>query len=394
MKSGSPYFRGERLREAREARGLTGVALAELLGVTRQTVSQYEHDVITPAPAVMETICKVLRMPPEYFSFDAKWVRRRPRFMRSMATTTAGARLRAERRYEWLVALGRHLETYVKFPAPNLPEIDVPANLEEISDEFIEDAAQAVRRHWKLGDGPISNIAWLLENNGVVIGQCRLWADKLDAFSDWDDESNNRPYFVLGLDKRTAVRSRFDAAHELGHYVLHRNVDRSRIFRTKSDGLFQVVESQAHRFAGAFMLPSESFGGDFFIPTLDALVTLKSKWKASIAMMTTRSGQLGLLSEEQVRLFYINMGRRKWREREPLDDTLPVEQPRLIRRSVELLVERGVQTRDQILGAMRLASADIEELANLEPGFLTQLPDVVALREQADPKVIEFRRVN
>jgi Zn-dependent peptidase ImmA (M78 family) len=272
--------------------------------------------------------------------------------------------------------------------------IDLPKNLEDISDEFIEDAARAVRRHWKLGDGPISNIAWLMENNGVAIGQCRLWAEKLDAFSDWDEQFNNRPYVVLGLDKRTAARSRFDAAHELGHAILHRNVDRSRIFRTKSDGLFQIVELQANRFAGAFMLPSESFGGDFFIPTLDALVTLKAKWKASLAMMTIRSGQLGLLSEEQVRLFYINLGRRKWREREPLDDTLPFEQPRLIKRSIELLIERGVQTRDQVLAATHVAPADIEELANLEPGFLTQAPDVVALRERADEKVIEFKRPN
>lgn len=341
----------------------------------------------------METISKVLRMPSEFFSFDAKWTTRRPRFMRSMATATTAARLRADRRYEWLVALGRYLERFIKFPAPHLPKLDVPKNVEDISDDIIEEAAQAVRRHWKLGDGPISNITWLLENNGVAIGQCRLWADKLDALSDWDDEYQRRPYFLLGLDKRTAARSRFDAAHELAHAVLHQNVDRSRIFRTKSDGLFQIVERQAHRFAGAFMLPAESFSDDFFIPTLDALVALKSKWKASIAMMTMRSGQLGLLSDEQVRLFYINISRRKWKEREPLDDTLVPEEPRLIKRSIELLIDRGVQSRDQILAAANVAAADIEEMANLAPGYLTQIPDVVALRENIDPtKVIEFKK--
>jgi transcriptional regulator with XRE-family HTH domain len=219
MKPGTPYFRGARLREAREARGLNGVALAELLGVTRQTISQYEHDQVSPGPAVMESITRVLRLPPEFFSFDAKWVKSRSRFMRSMATTAAGARLRAARRFEWLVAIGRHVEQFVKLPQPDIPRLDVPSSLDDISEEFIESAAESVRRHWKLGDGPISNVVWLLENNGVVIGQSRLWADKLDALSDWDDELGGRPYFVLGLDKRSAVRSRFDAAHELGHLM-------------------------------------------------------------------------------------------------------------------------------------------------------------------------------
>lgn len=388
MKPGTPYFRGVRLREAREARGLNGVALAELLGVTRQTISQYEHDQISPGPAVMETITRVLRLPAEFFSFDAKWVKRRPRFMRSMATTAAGARLRAERRFEWLVAIGRFLERFIKMPAPNVPMLDVPSRLDEISDEFIEHAAQSVRRFWKLGDGPISNIAWLMENNGIVVGQSRLWADKLDALSDWDDEHAGRPYFVLGLDKRSAVRSRFDAAHELGHFILHRHVDRTQIF--KDQALFRVMEDQAHRFAGAFILPAEAFASDFYIPTLDALVALKPKWKASIAMMTMRAGHLALLSEDQVRFFYINISRRKWKEREPLDDKLEFEQPRLLKRSIELLVDNGVQTRDQILGAIPVAPPDIEEIANLPIGYLTQSPEIVTLRES--PNVVAFKK--
>src|SRR5258708_4857397 len=167
------------------------ILLGELIGVTRQTISQYEHDQISPGPAVMETITRVLRLPAEFFSFDARWIAGRPRFMRSMATTAADARKRAARRFEWLVAIGRHVEQFVKLPPPNLPNLDVPSRVDEISDEFIEGAAEAVRRHWKLGDGPISNVAWLLENNGVVIGQSRLWADKLDALSDWDDERSS-----------------------------------------------------------------------------------------------------------------------------------------------------------------------------------------------------------
>jgi transcriptional regulator with XRE-family HTH domain len=39
---GTPGFVGDRLREAREARGLSAVSLADLLGITRQAISLYE----------------------------------------------------------------------------------------------------------------------------------------------------------------------------------------------------------------------------------------------------------------------------------------------------------------------------------------------------------------
>jgi hypothetical protein len=138
-------------------------------------------------------------------------------------------------------------------------------------------------------------------------------------------------------------------------------------------------------------LPPESFGSEFYIPTLDALLALKPMWKASIQMMTMRAGQLGLLSEEQTRLFHINIGRRKWREREPLDDTMPPEQPRLLKRAIELIIEHGAQTRDQVLNAVPVAAADIEEMANLTPGYLTQMPDLVSLKGDI-PKILGFRK--
>ena len=41
MSVGTPNFVGERLKEAREARGLTGVAVADLVGVKRDSISLY-----------------------------------------------------------------------------------------------------------------------------------------------------------------------------------------------------------------------------------------------------------------------------------------------------------------------------------------------------------------
>ena len=58
MRSGTPRFVGGRLRQAREARGVSASALAALLGVSRQAVSQYERGPETPSPAVMHRIAE------------------------------------------------------------------------------------------------------------------------------------------------------------------------------------------------------------------------------------------------------------------------------------------------------------------------------------------------
>src|SRR3712207_3322857 len=102
MRPGTPGFIGARLRESREARGMTASALAEIVGVTRAAISQYENGHQSPAPAVMRSISAALNMPVQRF---LKPLYRREQgvvYYRCMSTATKTARQRAERRYEWL----------------------------------------------------------------------------------------------------------------------------------------------------------------------------------------------------------------------------------------------------------------------------------------------------
>ena len=74
------------------------------------------------------------------------------------------------------------------------------------------------------------------------------------------------------------------------------------------------------------------------------------------------------------------MSRRGWRRQEPLDERLVAEQPRLLKRGFELLVNEGIKTPDQILTDLALNPADIEALACLEQGYLSgEAPDVAAM---------------
>ena len=60
MRPGTPGFSGSRLRSAREARGLSGAVLAELVEVSRSAISQYERGIQTPSPKVVQEIADKL----------------------------------------------------------------------------------------------------------------------------------------------------------------------------------------------------------------------------------------------------------------------------------------------------------------------------------------------
>lgn len=365
---GTPGFVGERLVQARLGRELSATSLAEMIGVKSANISNYEHGRQSPSPDVMERICQVLNQPLPFFLRALPLDHREEDFWwRAMSAATKSARSRAYARHSWLREIVSYLQQYVDFPNVNIPQLDVPEDVRKITTDMIEDFAAECRRHWKLGDGPVADVVLLMENNGVIVSRGDLVAETLDAFSQWPHNSEH-PFVFLGADKASAVRSRHDASHELGHLVLHRKVDRKCV---RNKAFFKLLEDQAHRFALAFNLPASGFANQLWSPTLDAFLALKPHWKIAIAAMIMRCEQLNILTEEQGRRSWINMSRRGWRKREPLDDRLVPEQPRLLRRSVELLIKEGIKSPEQILSDLAMNASDIEALVCLESGYLS-----------------------
>ena len=145
-----------------------------------------------------------------------------------MSAATKQARVKAVRRFGWLKEMVWYLREYLEFPRMNVPVFSVPQDAAKIKDEFIEEVANECRRYWQLGDGPIADLVLTLENNGIVVSSANFDVETLDAFSQWCSEDST-PYVVLGTDKQSAVRMRYNAAHELGHLVLHRSIDTKQL---------------------------------------------------------------------------------------------------------------------------------------------------------------------
>ena len=361
MKSRTTRFVGERLREVRLARGLTGVALAEILGVSRAAVSQYERGDTTPRQELAWQMANRLNVPASYF------VRRVERdegsvYWRSTATSTKSARNRARIRLHWLADMIDYLQQEIRFPETNVPKVELPATPEHYRQETIEDAAETARQQWGLSDGPISNVAWLLENNGIIITLGAYEEPSMDSFCRYGN-GDHFPLMCLNRDKASAVRSRFDAAHELGHLILHHRVEKEY---WSNRNLIKMREEQAHKFAGAFLLPRNSFADDAFLPSLDSLLSIKSKWKVSVQAMLMRCTALNLLMDDHAARLWRNLARRRWKTREPLDDQLEFENPQLLPKAVSILEEINPIAAVDMIAQLGMSPRDAAELAMVD----------------------------
>jgi Zn-dependent peptidase ImmA (M78 family)/transcriptional regulator with XRE-family HTH domain len=362
-------FVSDRLKEARESRGLTAVALADMIGMSAITLSNYENGRSSPRAETLEKIASTLGFPRLHFTrkhrippHEAEAV-----FWRSFSYATKSARTKCRHRLHWLQEIVAYIAEHLDFPTLNLPALVLPTDILDLTLEDVEEMAYETRRSWRLGSGPIEDTLLLMENNGVVMSRFEFEANGLDAFSNWG--SDDLPYVILSGDNRTYVRTQYNAAHELAHLILHRSLtDRS----LKLPERHKVIEDQAFRFASALLLPASSFTAELWAPTLDAFVSLKRRWRVSIGVMIKRCRELELTTDLETKNLWIAYTRRGYRRQEVLDREIgPPAELRLLRRSIELLVEERIKSPDQISAEIALPEKEIEQLCGLRPGYFS-----------------------
>jgi Zn-dependent peptidase ImmA (M78 family)/DNA-binding XRE family transcriptional regulator len=361
----------DRLRAARVVKMLNQRELADLVGVSRQAISAFEQGDKSPDVETAYRIAKALEQEISYFvasdlprfgSFSA-------RFLRAFGQDTIKRNLMCDVLGDWFVQTVKYLDGHLNFPPLILPEAMPQAPSGRYAEEEIEKAAEDCRKAWGLGPGPISNILSLIENKGISVCRVEAPGAKIEAFSFW---SGSRPFIFLSSDKDSAVRARFDAAHELGHLILHRGVGVDELENPKT---LKVIESEANRFAGAFLLPRSTFPNEVFTARLDAFIDLKRRWKVAIQAMIYRCKDLGVIDEDLFINLYKQMSKRKWRTREPLDDELPLEQPRLLRQATDLLIHHHRRHPDQILTEVNLSRTILSRILNVaEDTFDAEVP--------------------
>lgn len=288
-------FNPQKLTLARKRRRLSSKDLAKLIDVSPVTISRLEKANNNPDPETLDALAKALRFPKAFFfGDDIDDLTKDAASFRSLTSMTAKERdsaLSAAR-------IGYQLSDWVekKF---NLPELDL---IDLGHEKDPKKAAKHLRQYWGLGEKPISNMIKLLESKGILVFSLIENTKNVDAFSCW---RNNKSYVFLNTFK-SAEHSRFDAAHELGHLVLHKHGGPGG----------REAEHEANSFAASFLMPkADVISTISFVRSIDQLIKAKKRWRVSVFALAHRLHKLDILSDWQYRGFCIDY--RKYRTQEP-----------------------------------------------------------------------------
>ena len=333
-------FNPTRLTLARKRRGLTKTRLAMAIKVERRAVTGYEAGEYPPAPETLARIEEALKFPQTFFfGDDLEELSPDTASFRSMSKMTAGQRDMALGQGAIALHFNRWLEARFELPPSALPDLR--------HERDPEAAAAALRQSWGLGQQPVKNLVHLLESKGVRVFSLSVDAAEVDAFSLWKEAV---PFIFLNTG-RSAEHSRFDAAHELGHLVLHHH--------GAPGG--REAEREADAFASAFLMPRGAvLAHALRFPTLAQLIELKHVWTVSLAALTYRLHAVGLLSDWHYRTLCIEISQRGFRKTEPAEARRETSQ--VLAKVFAALRSEGL-TKSDVAQHLNVSPTEIDQLA-------------------------------
>jgi Zn-dependent peptidase ImmA (M78 family)/DNA-binding XRE family transcriptional regulator len=292
-------FNPSRLRLARQRLAMTLTKLAHESGVSLRSLTYYENGKLAPSEENLLKLAKALSVPQEFFARETvEAIRVDTASFRKLSKTSSTRRDAVLASASLVVEFFGVIESRFKLPPLGVPSLD------KLSPE---QAAELVRHRWNLGDRPISNMVHLLESKGVRVASLRHEFDGIDAFCFIRDST---PYVLLNT-SRSAERQRFDAAHELGHLVLHSEQE-------MDPSSSKEREAEANRFAASFLMPySAVLAQSMRSASLERILTARTFWKVSAMAVTHRLHELHLLSDWQYRSTCIMLSDQDFRSAEP-----------------------------------------------------------------------------
>ncbi|MGH7989446.1 MAG: helix-turn-helix domain-containing protein [Limisphaerales bacterium] len=331
-------FNPSRLGVARKRQKLNKKQLADRIGVDLRTTVRWEQCQTEPTAENLDALVRELCFPkPFFFGEDIDEPMSEYTSFRSQTSMTAAERDAALAAGQIGFEISDWIVKRFELPEAKLPDLHLFEP---------EEAAQMLRQEWGLGEKPISNMIQLLESKGVRVFSLAENTAHVDAYSLW---RKGIPYVFLNTFK-TSENSRFGAAHELAHLVLHQ----------EGGVTGRAAEEQANHFASALLMPK----GDVlsvlpFVQNLSQLISAKKRWRVSLAALNYRVHELNLISDWKYRGFCIEIMKRGYNKNEPDE----------IEREKSVVWDKVLKT----LWAERTTPSDIADQLHLPESELSDL---------------------
>jgi len=317
---------GNRLKMAREVLGLSLRELqAAIQGqVSAQAIGKYERSEMMPGSTVLLALAKALKVSPEYLLSEREIELTGVDFRKG-----PHASVKEERAAESsvLAQVERYLQLEELIPGVDQPW-SAPADkaFSMTCIEEAEQAADALRRRWKLGIDPIPSMAELLEDKGIKVIALDL-PENVSGSKAFVRRPGHKDVPVIVVNRNhNGERQRFTLAHELAHLVLD--------FSGLSDA---EQEKAADRFAGAFLMPGDMvtrlLGEHRTSISIGELAELKQVFKVSIASLVVRCAQLGILAKAAYGRLWSQIKDLGWNSQSSTEPhCLPAEVPQRMER--------------------------------------------------------------
>jgi Zn-dependent peptidase ImmA (M78 family)/DNA-binding XRE family transcriptional regulator len=318
----STPFNPARLKFARARLGRSRVQLSRDTGVPERSLAGYELGDHIPPAETAQVLAAALGVPVEFmFADELEQLPKRLPSFRAASKLTSGQEQAALSSGVLSIELNRWLEQRLR-----LPDVSVPRYERGAADPV--GAARRLRLEWELGHAPIRNMVHLLEGHGVRVFSLPERLADVDAFSFWWQST---PYVLLNT-RKSAERGRFDAAHELGHLVMHGDHDRP----PGREG-----EQEANRFAAALLMPEDDvLAAGLRNAGVEQVLKAKMRWGVAAMALTYRLHELGVTTDWVYTSTCRRLAQMGYRSAEP--DGGMRETSRLLEKSLTALRERNL----------------------------------------------------
>jgi Zn-dependent peptidase ImmA (M78 family)/DNA-binding XRE family transcriptional regulator len=310
---------GSRVKLARNKARLSMKELAQLVGVSTTSISKMERNLISPRQSTLLRLAKALSVSVEYFFREVRVDTLSPTYRKH---SKLGKKEQEALEAVIMEAVERHLMAIQIFK----DDLSIPVAFPRFPISTVEEsevAANRLRQSWDLGSGAIEHLSGRLENNEIMV-------IKLDGPSGFDGLScwaNGHIPVIAFNENVPGDRQRFNIAHELGHLVLDLHES-------------QEIESAAHRFAAAFLVPAEAafkeLGEKRSNLSFAELLILKHKYGFSVQAWIRRAFDLGIINHGAYSGLFRQLSVNGWRTAEPgyVPNEKPVHLPLLVNRAM------------------------------------------------------------
>lgn len=293
-------------KRIKSARTLAGYSLRELSvkmeGIVSHTaIKKYEEGKMIPESKVLLALSKALNVKSDYF-------------FKPFEVNIENIEFR--KKGKLLVKEVNAIKEKVIDSISNYIELEQFLNMNSLFVNPIQDfiisngndvelAVNKLLISWKLGFNTLPNVVGLLEEKEIKVIEID-GNENFDGLSGW--ANSNIPVIVINMNF-PIERKRLTALHELAHLLL--------VFNDKVDT--KQKEKLCHRFAGAMLMPKETFIQEFGShrnnTSVPELVAIKETYGISIQAIMARAKDLGIITEEKYIRFRIwvnqDVNRRK-----------------------------------------------------------------------------------